>query len=233
MKSSKAQSTTIAVDDRHEVSALISTPASAHAGFVFAHGAGAGMTHPFMEAIATGLDREQIATLRFQFPYMESRSRRPDPPTLCHATVRAAVREAAQAWGGLPLIAGGRSFGGRMTSQAQAISPLQGVLGLAFLGFPLHPAKRPSDERAQHLLEINIPMLFLQGTRDELAELGLLQALVERLGMRAALKLTEEANHSFQVPARTGRQGAQIITELVHSMREWIEALMAREPGET
>lgn len=178
-----------------------------------------------MSAIATGLGEVGIATLRYQFPYMESGSRRPDPPALCHATVRAAVSAAAQAWDGLPLIAGGRSFGGRMTSQAQAKSPLPGVRGLAFLGFPLHPAKQPGDERARHLFEIKLPMLFLQGTRDELAELSLLQPLVDRLGTGATLRLTEQANHSFQVPARTGRTGAQVITELVATLRDWSESL--------
>lgn len=225
MNSPDAQPTAIAVGDQHRVSALTITPSSATAGFVFAHGAGAGMTHPFMQAIATGLGEVGIATLRFQFPYMERRSRRPDPPALCHATVRAAVAEAARLWDGLPLIAGGRSFGGRMTSQAQAKSPLPGVLGLAFLGFPLHPAKKPSDERAQHLSEVDLPMLFLQGTRDELAELSLLQTLIQRLGNRATLKLTENANHSFQVPARTGRKGSEVIAELLDTLRDWIESL--------
>jgi len=184
------------------------------------------MSHPFMEAIASGLNEVGIATLRYQFPYMENRSRRPDPPALCHATVKAAVAEAARVWTGLPLIAGGRSFGGRMTSQAQAKSPLPGVIGLAFLGFPLHPAKRPSEERAQHLFDIELPLLFLQGTRDELAELSLLQRLVERLGTSATLQLTAQANHSFQVPARTGRKNPEIITELVHALRDWSAQLI-------
>jgi predicted alpha/beta-hydrolase family hydrolase len=220
---------TFAVGEQHRVSALTLTPVSARAGFVFAHGAGAGMTHPFMTSVAKGLAEVGIATLRFQFPYMESRSRRPDPPALCHATVAAAVAEAARTWNGLPLIAGGRSFGGRMSSQAQAKSALPGVLGLAFLGFPLHPAKRPSDERAQHLFEVNVPLLFLQGTRDELADLSLLQTLVERLGARATLKLTENANHSFQVPARSGRTAAQIIDELVQALRAWMDSLLPRK----
>jgi predicted alpha/beta-hydrolase family hydrolase len=184
------------------------------------------MSHPFMNAIASGLDEVGIATLRYQFPYMENRSRRPDPPALCHATVAAAVTEAARVWTDLPLIAGGRSFGGRMTSQAQAKSPLPGVLGLAFLGFPLHPAKRPSAERAQHLFDIQLPLLFLQGTRDELAELSLLQRLGEQLGTNATLQLTEDANHSFQVPARTGRKSPEIITELVHALRDWSTLLI-------
>jgi len=223
----RAQPSTITVDDTHRVSALTLIPPSARACYVFAHGAGAGMTHPFMEAIAAGLGEASVATLRFQFPYMEARSRRPDPPALCHATVRAAVAEATRVTHGLPLIAGGRSFGGRMSSQAQAKSPLPGVLGLAFLGFPLHPAKRPSDERGQHLLEVTTPLLFLQGDRDELADLTLLQTLVARLGPRATLKLIPNANHSYRVPARTGRSEAQIIGELVQTLHDWIGTVLA------
>jgi len=226
--SPRPQPSTIAVDDTRSVSALTLIPPSASACFVFAHGAGAGMTHPFMEAMATGLGEVGIGTLRFQFPYMEARSRRPDPPALCHATVRAAVAEATRVSRGLPLIAGGRSFGGRMTSQAQAKSPLPGVLGLAFLGFPLHPAKKPSDERAEHLSDVAIPLLFLQGDRDELAEMSLLQPLVGRLGPRATLKLIPSANHSYRVPARTGRSEAQILLELVQTLHDWTRNLIAR-----
>jgi predicted alpha/beta-hydrolase family hydrolase len=225
--SSRAQPATITVDDTHRVSALTLIPPSARACFVFAHGAGAGMTHPFMEGIAAGLGEAGIATLRFQFPYMEARSRRPDPPPLCHATVRAAVAEATRVSHGLPLFAGGRSFGGRMSSQAQAKSPLHGVLGLAFLGFPLHPAKRPSDERATHLFEVTTPLLCLQGDRDELADLSLLQTLVERLGPRATLKLIRNANHSYKVPARTGRSEAQITSELVQTLDDWTRTVIA------
>jgi predicted alpha/beta-hydrolase family hydrolase len=185
------------------------------------------MAHRFMEAIATGLSEVAVASLRFQFPAMEGGSRRPDPPALCHATVRAAVAEAARLSPGLPLIAGGRSFGGRMTSQAQAKSALAGVLGLAFLGFPLHPAGRPSDERARHLFEVAVPLLFLQGTRDELAELSLLQPLIEQLGARATLKLIDQADHSFHVPARTGRKDAQVIDELVSTLNGWIRSIIA------
>jgi predicted alpha/beta-hydrolase family hydrolase len=185
------------------------------------------MTHPFMEAIAAGLGEVGIATLRFQFPYMEARSRRPDPPPLCHATVRAAVAEATRVSHGLPLFAGGRSFGGRMSSQAQAKSPLPGVLGLAFLGFPLHPAKRPSDERATHLFELTTPLLFLQGDRDELADLSLLRTVVDRLGPRATLKLIGNANHSYKVPARTGRSEAQIMGELVQTFDDWTRTVIA------
>jgi uncharacterized protein len=191
-----------------------------------------------MVAIAAELATRGIATLRFQFPYMELRSRRPDPPPVCHATVRAAVAEAARRAPTLALIAGGRSFGGRMTSQAQAIEPLPGVSmacacevieplpgvkGLAFLGFPLHAAGKPSAERAEHLREVKIPMLFLQGTRDELAKLELLQPLIGQLGARATLKLLQDADHSFHVPARTGRKDAEVRAEILDALAGWIE----------
>jgi predicted alpha/beta-hydrolase family hydrolase len=181
------------------------------------------MEHPSMVAIATELGVRSIATLRFQFPYMELRSRRPDAPPVCHVTVRAAVAEAARRAPRLPLFAGGRSFGGRMTSQAQAIAPLPGVKGLAFLGFPLHPAGKPSAERAEHLLQVKIPMLFLQGARDELAKLELLQPLIEQLGARATLKLLQDADHSFHVPARTGRKDAEVRAEMLNALATWIE----------
>ncbi len=170
------------VDGANAVSALLLRPSAARACFVFAHGAGAGMTHEFMERVAAGLCDRGIATLRYQFPYMEKGSRRPDAPAIAYAAVRAAVAEAARRCPGLALIAGGKSFGGRMTSQAQAIAPLAGVRGLAFLGFPLHPAGKPSDARAKHLGDVHIPMLFVQGTRDKLAELRLLEPVVKRLG---------------------------------------------------
>lgn len=178
------------------------------------------MTHPFMESVAIALAARNIATLRFQFPYMERGSRRPDPPKLCHATVRAAINHAREQTD-VPLIAGGRSFGGRMASQAQAAEPLPGVVGLAFLGFPLHPPKAPSDERAEHLDDTAIPLLFLQGTRDELADLALLQALVKRLGTRATLKLFDDADHSFHVRARSGRTDAQVFEEMMGDLAEW------------
>ena len=219
----------ITVDATHRVSALLLLPPAARACFVMAHGAGAGMQHPSMETLATELYTLKIATLRYQFPYMESGSRRPDKPALCHATVRAAVAEAARLAPDLPLIAGGRSFGGRMTSQAQAITPLPGVRGLAFLAFPLHPADRPSNERAEHLFEVKIPMLFLQGTRDALADLKALEDVVKRLGKRATLKLLEDADHSFHVPARTGRKDPQVRGELLQALVDWIERLPA--PG--
>jgi uncharacterized protein len=214
---------TLEVDETRRVSALLQLPPAATACFVFAHGAGAGMDHPSMTAVAVELAERSIATLRFQFPYMERGSRRPDPPALCHATVRAAVAEAARRAPKLALIAGGRSFGGRMTSQAQAIEPLPGVKGLAFIGFPLHPAGKPSAERAEHLRDIKTPMLFLQGTRDELANLELLQPLIERLGARATLKLLQDADHSFHVPARTGRKDAEVRAEMLDTLAAWIE----------
>ena len=184
------------------------------------------MTHAFMESFANGLAEAGVATFRYQFPYMEQGSRRPDPPALCHATVRAAVGEATRISGGLPLIAGGRSFGGRMTSQAQASAPLAGVIGLAFLGFPLHPANKPADERAAHLADVSIPMLFLQGDHDELADLGLLRSVIRRLGERATLNLVAAADHAFHVPARSGRNDSQVLGELVQDLRRWTDALL-------
>jgi uncharacterized protein len=226
MSTDIAERLTLAIDETNRVSALFQLPSAASACFVLAHGAGAGMEHPSMVTIAAELAARNIATLRFQFPYMERRSRRPDPPSVCHATVRAAVAEAARLAPTLALIAGGKSFGGRMTSQAQAIKPLPGVRGLAFLGFPLHPAGKPSAERAEHLREVKIPMLFLQGTRDELANLELLQPLIDRLGARATLKLLQDADHSFHVPARTGRKDADVRVEMLDALAMWIEELI-------
>jgi len=208
------------------VSGQLDMPASARACYVFAHGAGAGMDHPFMSAAARELGELGIATLRYQFPYMERRSRRPDPPPLCHATVRAAVAAAAERAGGLPLFAGGRSFGGRMTSQAQAAAPLHDVRGLAFLGFPLHPAGQPSDARAVHLSQVQVPMLFLQGTHDALAECARMQALAQRLGARATLQLVPGADHSFHLPARSGRSDFEVRRELLEALAAWIDRLL-------
>jgi len=204
------------------VSTLWQLPRNAKACLVLAHGAGAGMTHSFMESVATALAARSIATLRFQFPYMEKGSKRPDSPKLCHATIRAAVDQARQRTD-LPLIAGGRSFGGRMASQAQAEQPLPSVVGLAFLGFPLHPPKQPAAERGEHLLDTKIPLLFLQGTRDELADLTLLQPLVKRLGKRATLKLYEDADHSFHVRARSGSTDALVFDEMMDDLAAWID----------
>src|SRR6202011_4445879 len=201
MNTVSPQQLKIEVDGADAVSALLLRPLAARACFVFAHGAGAGMTHPFMEQVATGLCGRGIATLRYQFPYMEKASKRPDPPAIAHAAVRAAVEEAARCCSGLALIAGGKSFGGRMTSQAQAIAPLAGVLGLAFVGFPLHPPGKPSAERAKHLGEVHVPMLFIQGTRDKLAESQLIEPLVKRLGASASLHPVQEADHAFHVLA--------------------------------
>jgi predicted alpha/beta-hydrolase family hydrolase len=226
--SATPQPLTITVDDTRSVSGLLQTPREARACYVMAHGAGAGMAHPFMATIANGLDERGIATLRYQFPYMEQGSKRPDTPTLAQATVRAAVAEASRRLPDLALFAGGKSFGGRMTSQAQAASPLAGVRGLVFLGFPLHPPGRPSDERAKHLFAVQIPMLFLQGTRDEFADLQLLQTLAGQLGARATLKLFHDADHSFHVPARTGRKDSEIMAEMLNAVAEWIETATPR-----
>ena len=212
------------VDSANAVSALLLRPPSAQACFVFAHGAGAGMTHEFMEWVATGLYDRGIATLRYQFPYMENGSKRPNAPPLAHATVRAAVAEATRCCPGLALFAGGKSFGGRMTSQAQAIAPLAGVRGIAFLGFPLHPAGKPSDARAKHLGDVHVPMLFIQGTRDKLAELTWLEPVVKRPGAPASLHRVAEADHSFHVPARSGRNDREVMSEIVEVLSAWIGA---------
>ncbi|HEX9471766.1 MAG TPA: alpha/beta family hydrolase, partial [Bradyrhizobium sp.] len=210
------------VDGADDVSALLLRPPAARACFVFAHGAGAGMTHQSMETVAAGLCDRGVATLRYQFPYMENGSRRPDPPVIAHAAVRAAVAEAARCCPGLALIAGGRSFGGRMTSQAQAAAPLPGVRGLAFLAFPLHPAGKPSVARAKHLSDVDVPMLFVQGTRDKLAELQLIEPVVKRLGASASLHLVQEADHSFHVLARSGRNDRDVMREILETLSAWI-----------
>jgi uncharacterized protein len=215
----------IEIENAGPVSALLMLPPQANSCFVLAHGAGAGMTHPFMAAVATGLGARGMATLRYQFPYMEAGSKRPDRPAIAHAAVRAAVAEAARHCPGLPLIAGGKSFGGRMTSQTQAATPLAGVRGLAFLGFPLHPAGKPSSERAEHLFDIRVPMLFLQGSRDKLAELALLEPLIEKLGPSASLYLVAEADHSFHVPARSGRNDGDVMNEILDKFADWAGAI--------
>lgn len=204
------------------VSALLDAPTQPRAVYVCAHGAGAGMEHPFMKAVAAGLAERRIATLRYQFPYMEKGGRRVDPPKVAHAAVRAAVAAAAEYLPRLPVFAGGKSFGGRMTSQAQSQEPLPGVRGLIFLGFPLHPPGKPSAERGDHLKDVRVPMLFLQGARDELASVPLLQPLVARLG--ATLRLLDDADHSFQVPARSGRKGAAVMAQALDVASGWIEA---------
>lgn len=212
----------IAVNGTIEVSGLLQNPAEARACYVLAHGAGAGMEHPFLAAVAAELAWRGIASLRYNFPYMERRIRRPDPPQLAQATVRAAVAKALDLLPELLLIAGGKSFGGRMTSQAQAMAPLPTVRGLAFLGFPLHPAGRPSQERAKHLFEVQIPMLFLQGARDKLASLDEIEPLCNKLGKRATLKVFEDADHSFHVPARSGRTDVQVLGDILDALAAWL-----------
>jgi predicted alpha/beta-hydrolase family hydrolase len=221
MAAASPQPVVITVDGAKRVSGLLQAPPSARACYVLAHGAGAGMKHPFMES---------VASLRYQFPYMEQGSKRPDTPKLAQATVREAVAEAARLLPGAELFAGGKSFGGRMTSQAQAAAPLPGVRGLVFLGFPLHPAGRPADERGKHLFDVHVPMLFLQGTRDDLANLELMQAMTEKLGQRATLKLFQDADHSFHVPARAGRKDAEVMTELLDATASWIDAKTSLVP---
>jgi predicted alpha/beta-hydrolase family hydrolase len=226
MPSSSADPVSIPLDGGGHVSGLLQAPPDARACYVLAHGAGAGMSHPFMAAAAAGLAKRRIATLRYQFAYMERGSKRPDPPKLAHAAVRAAVAEAARRLPKLPLIAGGKSFGGRMTSQAQALAPLPGVRGLAFLGFPLHPAKQPSRDRGQHLFDVQVPMLFLQGSRDALAMLDEIKPMCEALGARATLQLYQDADHSFHVPARSGRTDTEVMDEMLDAFAAWADAVI-------
>ena len=209
------------VDGKTRVSALLMLPTAAHTLYVLAHGAGAGMKHAFMGAISDALAAMGVGTLRYQFPYMEQGGKRTDPPAICHATVRAAVAEGARRAPGVRLVAGGKSFGGRMTSQAQALSPLPEVQGLVFLGFPLHPAKKPSRDRAKHLFDVQVPMLFLQGTRDELADMGLVEPLIGELGEWATLKKIDGADHSFHVLAKSGRKDADVLRELAQMISKW------------
>jgi predicted alpha/beta-hydrolase family hydrolase len=213
----------IPIDQAEPVSGLWLASPQSRACLVLAHGAGAGMAHKSMTAIAEGLFERDIATLRYQFPYMERGGKRVDPPPVAHAAVRAAVRAAHRRAGALPMFAGGRSFGGRMTSQAQALKPLEGVRGLVFFAFPLHPAGKPSTERATHLSAVKIPMLFLQGSRDELADLDLLNQTLATLAGRATLELFDEADHSFHVPARTGRKDAEVLAETLAAVAAWVE----------
>lgn len=217
---------TIDVDTTRRVSALLLSPEDPVACYVLAHGAGAGMSHPFLELVADGLAARGIATLRYQFPYMEQGSKRPDAPKLAQATVRAAVEKARTLLPGMSLVAGGKSFGGRMTSQAQAASPLPGVKGLAFLGFPLHAAGKPSDERAAHLYDVRIPMLFLQGTRDALADKTLMQALARKLGKRTTLVFLDGADHSWHVPKSSGKSDAEIMAQALDALAAWTRGLI-------
>ncbi len=227
MPPSEPEPVVITVDDAHRVTGLLQVPSRASACLVLAHGAGAGMTHPFMAAVAGGLAERGIASLRYQFPYMERGSKRPDAPALAQATVRAAVSEAAGLCSSLPPVAGGKSFGGRMTSQAQAASPLPAIKGLVFLGFPLHAAGKASQDRARHLFEVEIPMLFLQGSRDALADLRELEPICARLGSRATLRVFEDADHSFHVRARSGTTDAQVLGELLDACAAWIDGVVS------
>jgi len=213
---------TVPIPGTDPVSGLWQAPPQPTACLVLAHGAGAGMAHKSMAAIADGLAERGVATLRYQFPYMEKGGKRVDPPPIAHAAVRAAVAEAGKRAGGLPLFAGGRSFGGRMTSQAQAKAPLEGVRGLIFFAFPLHNAGKPSIERAPHLSDVAIPMLFLQGTNDALAQLDLLEGVVAGLGARATLDLIPDADHSFHVPAKTGRKDPEVLAEALDRAAAWM-----------
>jgi uncharacterized protein len=217
-----AELLTLALGPQLQVSGLWLLPPGASACYVLAHGAGAGMHHTFMQSAACTLARHGIATLRFQFPYLERGSRRPDPPAVCHATVRAAVAVARARAPSLPLFAGGRSFGGRMTSQAQALAALPGLTGLVFLGFPLHPAGKPGTERAAHLEAVQLPMLFVQGTRDALADRTLLLRVAGELGPRASVEWIADADHSFHVPARSGQPDAHVREALLTAAAEWM-----------
>ncbi|WP_425064309.1 alpha/beta family hydrolase [Reyranella sp.] len=223
--SEKAKRLSVRVAPGTTVSALYKRAARPIALIVLAHGAGAGMSHPFMTSMAELLAERGVSTLRFQFPYMEAGSKRPDRPATAHAAIRAAVRKAAKLAPALPLFAGGKSFGGRMTSQAQALDPLPGVRGLVFLGFPLHPSGKPSVERAAHLRDIHIPQLFLQGTRDALAEPALLRKVMKRLGKRATYRPVAQADHSFAVLVRSGRTNQEVLAELAEASADWIRAV--------
>ena len=227
----RQRSLTIALQDGTSVSGVLDTPAKPKACYVFAHGAGAGMHHAFMEAMAAGLAERGIATLRFQFSFMEQGSKRPDAPAVAHAAVRAAVAATAQQLPDLPRFAGGKSYGGRMTSQAQAAAPLPGVRGLVFVGFPLHPAGKPAIERAKHLAAVRVAMLFLQGTRDTLAELDLIRATTAELGELATLHVVDGADHAFHVLVRSGRTDAQVRDELLDAMAEWMTRTQESAPG--
>lgn len=216
-------------DSAGNVSALIATPRDAWAGYVLAHGAGAGMRHAFLERIAGRLFDAGVATLRYQFPYMEDRRGRPDPPAVAEKTVEAAVLFAATEFAGVPVFAGGKSFGGRMTSQAAARGVLGGVRGLVFLGFPLHPPKRPGVARAAHLSKVAMPMLFMQGSRDDLADLALVRDVTAPLGKLAAVHVVVDGDHSFKVLKRTGKSDEDIMNEIRDAMTAWMRRLAAEK----
>ncbi|MDI3561309.1 alpha/beta family hydrolase [Bradyrhizobium sp. Arg816] len=221
----KTQELKLDIERIGTVSAILTQPAKARACYVLAHGAGAGMRHASMDKIADGLADRGIATFRFNFPYMENKQGRPDQPAVAHATIRAAVEDASRLCPGLKLVAGGKSFGGRMTSQTQSKAPLPHVKGLAFLGFPLHADKKPSTERAEHLAHVEIPMLFLQGTRDGLADLGLLKPVIDALGPKATLHEVAGGDHSFAVLKKSGRTNEEALTEVLDTLTAWIDAL--------
>jgi uncharacterized protein len=225
----EAERLQFAVEGAGEVSAILMRPATAQWLLVLAHGAGAGMTHPFLEKLASELADAGVASLRYQFPYMEQRRRVPDSPSVATATVAGAVRAAANAAAGLPLFAGGKSFGARMTSQAASQQLLEGVRGLVFFGFPLHPPNKPGTKRAEHLPKVQIPMLFLQGTRDTLADLTLLKPVCSSLGSRAKLHVIETADHSFHVLKSSGRNDAEVLRELAHTTASWAEQIGSGE----
>lgn len=203
---------------------LLMRPRGARSLYVLAHGAGAGMRHPFMTAIATALAARDVATLRWEFPFMAAGKPRPDPAPVAEAAVRAVWLAARAKAGKLPMFAGGKSFGGRMTSRAHAAEPLPGLRGIAFLGFPLHPPDKPGIVRAEHLDAARGPLLFVQGTRDELADLALLRPVIARLGKRATLHVIEHADHGFDVLVRSGRTNAEVIDELAATLAAWISA---------
>ena len=226
--SARSELLRIKLDAAVSVSGLLLVPQRASACYVFAHGAGAGMTHRFMENVASGLFDRGIASLRYQFPYMERGSRRPDAPALAHATVRAAVAEARERCPKLPLVAGGKSFGGRMTSQAQALAPLAGVQAMVFFGFPLHTAGKPSRERAKHLADVNVPMLFIQGTRDKLGEIELVRGIVKELKPKASLHEVEGADHSLHVSAKAGRD-AEVLNAVLDAMARWLASIIGED----
>lgn len=226
-----ARATSVDVPDIGRVSALAVQPARAFAALSLAHGAGAGMRHPFLETLAERLSERGVATLRYQFPYLELGGRRPDPPAVATATVRAAAAVADRTFPGLPLFAGGKSFGGRMTSTAQAEEPIPGVRGLVFFGFPLHAAGRPAFTRAQHLSAVQLPMLFLQGTRDALADPTLIRPLCDRLGARVTLEMFEHADHSFRVPRRSGGSDEPVLEGLATVAAEWMRSTIATPRG--
>ncbi len=218
---------TIAISDTSTVSSLFVRPENARWVVVLAHGAGAGMRHPFLGRLAAELAAVDVATLRYQFPYMEQRRRVPDPPAVLTSTVRAAIKKAIEIAPDLPILAAGKSMGGRMTSQAAAPYPseLKNVKGLVFFGFPLHPPGRPGTKRAEHLERVTLPMLFLQGTRDQFADLKLLRPIVANLGARATLRVFETADHSFHLLKSSAKTDAEVIRELAQSVREWADSL--------